>query len=262
MATTMVHIRVDEKIKRQAAKTLAAMGISVSDAVRMLLVRVVAERALPFEVRIPNATTVKAMKAAERGQGKRYKSADSLIRHLTRTHAAKSWFGARYLAADIPPTDAAGVYAFFLDDPKMLNEIRVDESGLLYIGRTESSLDVRNHFNHANSGFSTLRRTLGAILKKRRHFKVLPRGTGKSRTNVQNYRFSDRCEAELTAWMVSNLRYSFVVVEGDIKAAERKRIKELRPPLNLQGWENPQRNHLKQLRSICLEEAYSIQQLT
>ena len=82
MATTMVHIRVDEKIKRQAAKTLAAMGISVSDAVRMLLVRVVAEKALPFEVRMPNATTVRAMKAADRGAGKRYKSADSLIRDL------------------------------------------------------------------------------------------------------------------------------------------------------------------------------------
>jgi DNA-damage-inducible protein J len=67
MATTMVHIRVDEKIKRQAAKTLAAMGISVSDAVRMLLIRVAAEKALPFEVKVPNATTVTAMKAAERG---------------------------------------------------------------------------------------------------------------------------------------------------------------------------------------------------
>jgi DNA-damage-inducible protein J len=82
MATTMVHIRVDEKTKRQAAKTLAAMGISVSDAVRMLLVRVVAERALPFEVRMPNATTVKAMQVAERGEGRRHKSANSLIRDL------------------------------------------------------------------------------------------------------------------------------------------------------------------------------------
>src|ERR1035438_3985970 len=56
MATTMVHIRVDEKVKEDAAKTLAAMGMSVSDAVRMLLVRVAAEKALPFEVRVPNAT--------------------------------------------------------------------------------------------------------------------------------------------------------------------------------------------------------------
>ncbi len=82
MATTMVHIRVDQKIKKKAAKTLAAMGISVSDAVRMLLVRVAAERALPFDVKVPNATTVKAMKALDRGEGKRYKSTDDLFRDL------------------------------------------------------------------------------------------------------------------------------------------------------------------------------------
>jgi DNA-damage-inducible protein J len=82
MATTMVHVRVDEKIKNDAAKTLAAMGISVSDAVRMLLVRVAAEKALPFEVRVPNAATVKAMQAADRGKGKRFKSASALFRDL------------------------------------------------------------------------------------------------------------------------------------------------------------------------------------
>jgi DNA-damage-inducible protein J len=68
--TTMVHIRVDEKVKADATKTLAAMGMSVSDAVRMLLVRVAAEKALPFEVKVPNATTVKAMQEADRGVGK------------------------------------------------------------------------------------------------------------------------------------------------------------------------------------------------
>jgi DNA-damage-inducible protein J len=82
MATTMVHVRVDEKTKQRAAKTLAGMGISVSDAVRMLLVRVAAEKALPFEVRLPNATTVKAMRAADRGKGKRHRSADALFKDL------------------------------------------------------------------------------------------------------------------------------------------------------------------------------------
>lgn len=71
MATTMVHVRVDEKTKQRAAKNLAGMGISVSDAVRMLLVRVAAEKALPFDVRVPNATTIKAMRAADKGKGKR-----------------------------------------------------------------------------------------------------------------------------------------------------------------------------------------------
>ena len=82
MATTMVHVRVDQKTKRQAAKTLNSMGISVSDAVRMLLVRVAAEKALPFEVRVPNAATVKAMRAADRGRGKRSASAAGLFKEL------------------------------------------------------------------------------------------------------------------------------------------------------------------------------------
>ena len=59
--TTMVHVRIDETIKAQAAATLADMGLSVSDAVRMLLVRVAAERALPFDVRVPNAETAAAI---------------------------------------------------------------------------------------------------------------------------------------------------------------------------------------------------------
>jgi DNA-damage-inducible protein J len=82
MATTMVHIRVDERVKERAAKTLAAMGLSVSDAVRILLVRVAAEKALPFDVRVPNATTRRAMEAADRGEGKRFKSTDTLFKDL------------------------------------------------------------------------------------------------------------------------------------------------------------------------------------
>ena len=82
MATTMVHIRVDERVKERAAKTLAAMGMSVSDAVRILLVRVAAEKALPFDVKLPNMTTRRAMQAADRGEGERFKSADALFKDL------------------------------------------------------------------------------------------------------------------------------------------------------------------------------------
>ena len=49
-STTMVHIRVDEKLKREACAALDGMGLSLSDAVRLLLVRVAAEKALPFEI--------------------------------------------------------------------------------------------------------------------------------------------------------------------------------------------------------------------
>jgi DNA-damage-inducible protein J len=78
----MVHVRVDEKVKEDAARTLAAMGMSVSDAVRILLVRVAAEKALPFAVRVPNTAAVKAMQAADQGKGKRCKTADALFEDL------------------------------------------------------------------------------------------------------------------------------------------------------------------------------------
>lgn len=80
--TTMVHVRVDEKVKVEAAATLAKMGISVSDAVRMMLVRVAAEKALPFEVRLPNPTTVKAMQSADKKRGKRFLTRKALFEDL------------------------------------------------------------------------------------------------------------------------------------------------------------------------------------
>jgi DNA-damage-inducible protein J len=82
MATTMVHVRIDRQVKDKATKALAAMGLSVSDAVRVLLVRVAVEKALPFDVKVPNATTVKAFEAADRGKGKRYSSPEALLKDL------------------------------------------------------------------------------------------------------------------------------------------------------------------------------------
>ena len=62
MATTaMVHARVDERVKAEAAATLATMGLSVSDAVRVFITRVVAEQQIPFAIKVPNAVTRAAM---------------------------------------------------------------------------------------------------------------------------------------------------------------------------------------------------------
>jgi len=64
-ATTMIHVRLDEQVKEEASAALEAMGLSVSDAVRALLVRVAAEKAMPFALRVPNATTRAAMAEAD-----------------------------------------------------------------------------------------------------------------------------------------------------------------------------------------------------
>ncbi len=81
-ATTMVHIRVDETLKTQAADTLAAMGLSLSDAVRVFLTRVVAEQRLPFELKAPNAETRAALAEAEAiisARGARFTNAQALF---------------------------------------------------------------------------------------------------------------------------------------------------------------------------------------
>lgn len=59
--TSMLHIRVDDDIKEQATQALNAMGLSVSDAVRLLLRRVVIDQAFPLELKVPNAETRAAM---------------------------------------------------------------------------------------------------------------------------------------------------------------------------------------------------------
>ena len=67
-ANSVVRARIDTRVKDEAAAVLEAIGLTVSDAVRLMLVRVAAEKALPFEPLVPNARTVKAMKAARRGE--------------------------------------------------------------------------------------------------------------------------------------------------------------------------------------------------
>ena len=67
MSNTVVRARIDEDIKDEAAAVLATIGLTVSDAFRLMMMRIAKEKALPFEPLIPNAETVEAIKAARRG---------------------------------------------------------------------------------------------------------------------------------------------------------------------------------------------------
>jgi DNA-damage-inducible protein J len=67
-ANTVVRARIDERIKMEAATVLAAMGLTVSDAFRLLLTKIAQEKSLPFEPLVPNEKTIEAMKAARRGE--------------------------------------------------------------------------------------------------------------------------------------------------------------------------------------------------
>ena len=78
-ANSVVRARIDERTKREAAAVLKSIGLTVSDAFRMLLMRVAAEKRLPFEPLVPNAETVEAMKAARRGELTKAGKPDKLL---------------------------------------------------------------------------------------------------------------------------------------------------------------------------------------
>jgi len=81
-ANQLVQARIDGAIKEEATAVLAAMGLTVSDAVRLLLTRIAREHALPFDPLIPNATTIAAMKEARAGNLPKFDSIEDLMADL------------------------------------------------------------------------------------------------------------------------------------------------------------------------------------
>ncbi len=83
--SSMLHVRMDNELKQKATEALAAMGLSASDAVRLLFHRIAADQAFPLELKVPNARTQKAMAESEEmmKQGKtRFGSAEEMFTEL------------------------------------------------------------------------------------------------------------------------------------------------------------------------------------
>ena len=78
-ADAVVRARIDRDTKDRAAAALRAMGLSMSDAIRLLLLRVAEERRLPFAVEVPNSLTVQAIQELEEGRGKSFADAEELF---------------------------------------------------------------------------------------------------------------------------------------------------------------------------------------
>ncbi len=81
-ANQIVQARIDPAVKQEAAAVLAAMGLTVSDAVRLLLTRVAREKALPFAPLVPNQVTIDAMKEARQGGLPQFDSVQDLLDDL------------------------------------------------------------------------------------------------------------------------------------------------------------------------------------
>ncbi len=83
--TSMLHIRVDDDTKLQASEALESMGLSLSDAVRIFLKRVVNDGAFPLELKVPNAQTLAAMKESRamiKARRARFETAEALFNDL------------------------------------------------------------------------------------------------------------------------------------------------------------------------------------
>jgi hypothetical protein len=161
----------------------------------------------------------------------------------------------RRLAMSSSAPNQPGVYAVFARFLNCLADIELPQTGIIYIGLA-TDLATRDHFGAEHSGFSTLRRSLGAILKNLLGLTAIARAPGLSRTNVRNYRFRDADERRLSEWMARNLDLRVCPYDGgDLLAQEKSLIAVTQPPLNLTGWANPQRGKIKALRGQCVSEA-------
>ena len=150
--------------------------------------------------------------------------------------------------ADLAPAiPLPGLYALFLNSG-VLGQISPGEDGLLYIGMTDSSLEARNHLWHRSSGFSTLRRSLGAILREDLDLVPIPRSPGSS---ADKFKFTPDGEQRLTKWMAAHLDYAFATFAGNRLSEEKRLILDRQPPLNLNKWKNPQGPSIEALRALC-----------
>lgn len=158
----------------------------------------------------------------------------------------------------LKPINGSGVYAIFHRNIKEIIEDETNEYGIIYIGQSTNlaQREFDTHFKSGESGFSTLRRSIGAIFKKEFDLRAIPRSSGSSDTNWRNYKFTPDGEERITKWMKENLLVA-VYKTIDFDKVESELITAATPLLNLTGWGNPYAQDVKKKRKICAEEAKS-----
>jgi len=136
----------------------------------------------------------------------------------------------------------------------------VSTGDIIYVGKTEKSQksrDANTHFKSGKTGSSTLRRSVGAILRNKLELKPIPRS--QNEIKMRDFKFIEESEIKLTKWMIKNLSLSFYeVTEGKryLKLLENQLIELLTPILNIsKNIGNPFLRDLKELRRQCRDIA-------
>ena len=151
---------------------------------------------------------------------------------------------------------ASGVYAIYLRTPGLLAPFTEGDGGLIYVGLSTdlAAREFEQHFASGSTGVSTLRRSLGAVLKEKLELRAIPRSAGASESNVRNYSFAGDGNEQLTKWMRDHLEVG-VYASPRFKELEDELVPRLSPLLNLTKWPNPHRAEIKRLRKACADEA-------
>ena len=156
-----------------------------------------------------------------------------------------------------------GIYAFFLGPGATLE--RFGKGGqLIYIGISENlkGRDIEQHLTSCKTGWSTLRRSIGAILKEDLKLKAIKRDKNSVKLRADKYKFTDEGEEKLTKWMLSNLEMGFWysashLSNEELRSEEEKLTIRLKPTLDLDNRTkkyNPLAIELDKLREACRNE--------
>ena len=155
--------------------------------------------------------------------------------------------------------DESGIYGIALKSSNFpyFNDSSLGRGTILYIGKSDKSVKkrtIKTHFANQKTGSSTVRRSLGAILKDELNLIPVPRSMSESR--CRDFTFINESEKKLTMWMINNLSigfYNYSAGKKKLKALEIELIKELAPILNIKHNVslNPHLSEIMELRSKC-----------
>ena len=159
-----------------------------------------------------------------------------------------------------------GIYAIYFIGYNFPGCERISQNQLIYIGKTESSHEKRNaktHFSSGKTGSSTLRKSIGSLLKTELNLNPIPRNNiDFLKRRYSHFTFDDISEKKITEWMSNNLAlafFEFSAPKEKLNALESVLINELCPILNIvNNKENSFRHELQERRKLCADSAHKI----
>ncbi|HYK75991.1 MAG TPA: hypothetical protein VEV16_03380 [Daejeonella sp.] len=167
--------------------------------------------------------------------------------------------------------DEQGIYALYIDKSTDLGKFG-NPGQLIYVGISEKSLvsrGIETHFKTGQTGWSTLRRSIGAILKSKLKLSAHKRDLNPKKLRADKYKFDEKGEVRLTEWMIENLKMGFwstsnPLTKAKLRDEEEKVIINLKPSLDLDKRTkrlNPLAQELDNLREICRQEVKNNNQI-